>query len=540
MTQERSSSRGPRLRIVAVNDVYLLDAFPRFAGLVAHARTHDPADAMLVTLAGDFVAPSLLSSLDFGAGMVECINAVGFTHVCLGNHEDDIEPAELRARVRELRPKCLGTNVRGFEPELPRSDTIVVRASSERAGAGAEVTVGIVGVVMHDRSVYRRDPFGGVTLLPANEAALAERARLRGLGCTSVIALTHQPVHEDRALAAALAAAPREAFPVVLGGHEHVWFLEKVAGTTIVKATADAVNAAVIDLEWHDLDGPPTVEVKLHEVAKYPEVPEIRALVDHHLRRVTELSEATLLVLPKGTTLSSVGTRAHQTTMGTLLATRVRTALGADACVFNGGGIRASRTYDTCFSYGDLQAEVPFENEIVVVELPGAVLSAAVAASRARAPVESGGFLQVCDALEVGADGHVVAVGGVPLDPTLGYRVALVRNLFLGMDHNAPLVAFARDFADKVPPSGCGRDVKLVLLESFAKNLWSELGGFARVDRDHDGRVTRAELAAAITDYTRRPPSDVAAGIVLRTLDEDHDQVVSPEEAARAEAKKHR
>jgi len=527
MTQ--STPRGPRLRIVAVNDVYVLDAFPSLAGLIAHAREHDPADALLVTLAGDFVAPSLLSSLDFGAGMVDCINAVGFTHVCFGNHEDDIEPAELSARVRELRPTCLGTNLRGFEPELPLHDIVEVRSPS-----GQEVKVGVVGVVMHDRTVYRRPPFGGVTLLPANDAALAERRKLRGMGCAHVIALTHQPIGEDRALAAALPEG--EAFPVLLAGHEHQVFLETIGGTTIVKASADAVKAAVIDLEWQTPGAPaPKVTVALHEVRKYPEDPAIRARVDGHNRRVTALAEATLLVLPEGAALSSVGTRLRQTTMGTLLATRVRAALGADACVFNGGGIRAAKVYDTCFSYGDLQAEVPFENEIVVVELPGSVLAEAVRVSRAKAPVESGGFLQVCDALRVGEDGAVVEVAGQPLEPTKGYRVALVRNLFLGMDQNAPLVAFARDFPEKIPPSGCGRDVKLVLLESFAQNLWAQLGGFAAVDRDNDGHVSHAELSVAITEYTRRPPSDVAAGIVLRALDEDHDQRVSPEEAARVD-----
>lgn len=529
MTNE--SPRGPRLRIVAVNDVYLLDGFPSLAGLIAHARTHDPADALLVTLAGDFVAPSLLSSLDAGAAMVDCINAVGFTHVCFGNHEDDIEPHELRDRVRELEPKCLGTNIRGFDPELPLHDIVEVSTP-----AGDAVKVGIVGVVMHDRSVYRRDPFGGVTLLPANDAALAERAKLRGLGCAHVIALTHQPIGEDRALAAALPEG--EAFPVLLAGHEHQVFVETIGGTTIVKASADAVRAAIVDLEWSTPEAlAPKVTVVLHDVHKYPEDPAIRTRVDHHNKAVTELSEATLLVLPEGAELSSVGTRIRQTTMGTLLATRVRAALGADACVFNGGGIRAAKRYETCFSYGDLQAEVPFENEIVVVELPGGVLSEAVRVSRAKVPVESGGFLQVCDNLRVGDDGRIVEALGAPLDETKSYRVALVRNLFLGMDHNAPLVAFARDFPERIPPSGCGRDVKLVLLESFAQNLWGKLGGFAAVDRDHDGRVSHAELETAITEYTKRPPSNVAAGIVLRALDANHDEVVSPEEASSADEK---
>lgn len=545
MTSPSQGSRGPHLRIVSLNDVYLLDHLPRLASLVEHARTVDPADVLLVTLAGDFVAPSLLSSLDFGVGMVDLMNAVGVTHACFGNHEDDIEPDELSSRVRELNAVCLGTNVRGFAPELPTSDVIVVRASTradERKNeAPREVRVGLVGVVMDDLTVYRRVPFGGARLLPANQAACDERARLMASGCSTVIALTHQPLPDDRALARALPV--NQGFPLILGGHEHQASLEREGSTVIVKAAADAVSVGVTDLVWpasteSQGDGP-TVSAVLVDVAAFAERGDVRAKVDAHMKRVDELSSAILLVVEEDTELSSIGTRSRQTSMGTLIASRVRVALGAEVCIFNGGGIRAGKTYEGTFSYGDLQAEVPFENEIVVVPLPGQVLADAVRVSRSRAPVESGGFLQVCDHTAVGADGTITHVAGEPFDPSRTYRVALVRNLFAGMDHVAPIVAFASAHPLAIPPALSGRDVKLVLLESFARNLWTKLGGFQTVDANGDGRVTRDELAMAITAYTREPPSDVAAGIVLRALDRDHDQQISEDEAAQGDGTSH-
>ncbi|MBK6462211.1 MAG: 5'-nucleotidase C-terminal domain-containing protein [Myxococcales bacterium] len=527
------TERGPTLRIVAVNDVYSLEHLPRLASLLREAREVAPADRLLVTMAGDFVAPSVLSSLDAGRGMVDCMNALGFTHAVLGNHEDDVPPEELRARVRELEATCLGTNVRGFEPALPVSEVVSVCAPGP---AGRSVRVGLVGVVMDDPTAYRRPPFGGVTLLPPNDAAIAEAERLRAAGCATVLALTHQPLALDRALARGWPA-----FPVLLAGHEHQPSLEREGETWIVKGGADAALAAVIDLAWpaeaHGADAP-SVRVALHDVSRFPEDPAVRARVATHMAKVEALTSATLLVLDPGEELTSVGVRARQTSLGTLLASRVRDALGAEVGLFNGGGIRGAATYRGGFSYGHLQTEVPFENEMVVVAVPGASLSAAVQASRARAPVESGGFLQVCSAVDVGPDGQVIRVGGAPLDPARVYRVALVRNLFAGMDRNEPLLALARERPELIPPPDSGRDVKLVLLESFAAGLWRALGGFDAVDADHDGRVDGSELERAIADHTGAPEprrAAIAAGIVMRALDTDDDERISREEAAVAD-----
>src|SRR5262249_22909258 len=168
------------------------------------------------------------SSLDAGRGMVDCLNAVGVTHVTFGNHEDDLTTDELRARAKELHAKWLATNVRAFDPALPVSDVVVVRAPGGRALRGR-----LVGVVMDDRGIYRRQPFGGGTIEPPNAAARRETARLLAEGCACVVPLTHQTMEADRALARE-EQDPR--FSVIVGGHEHEIHVEQIAGTWIVKA----------------------------------------------------------------------------------------------------------------------------------------------------------------------------------------------------------------------------------------------------------------------------------------------------------------
>jgi 2',3'-cyclic-nucleotide 2'-phosphodiesterase (5'-nucleotidase family) len=531
------SARGPTLRIVCINDVYSLENLPRLRALVCHHATTNPADAIMVTLAGDFVSPSILSSLDAGRGMVDCMNAVGVSHAILGNHEDDIPVDELRARLRELRAVVIGTNLPTFDPPLPAHVVVEVAAPG-----GRSVRVGVVGVVMDDAAVYRHVPFGVAHVEPPNESAMREATRLvRDERCACVVPMTHQTIADDRALAHD-ERAPK--FPVIIGGHEHVPFIEQDEGTWIVKAGSDAINAVVVDLAWPAIapvDEPdlPHVIVLLDPVAAYEEDAPLRARVDALMARVRDLEAATLMSIAPGETLSSIGTRARQTSLGSLLCSRVRDALDAQACLFNGGGIRGGREYTRHFTYGDLKNEVPFDNEVVAVRLPGRVIREAVAWSRAHAPDESGGFLQVDDRMSVDEPSHVVTrIDGAPLDDAREYCVALVRDFFRGMDHVEPLVRFAIEHPEKIPPTGSGRDVKLVLVDAFALALWKRLGGFDAVDANHDGIVTAKEIAAAVARVTEEAPSSITGDLVLHAVDRNHDDAVSRDEAPETDPSK--
>lgn len=57
------------LRIIAINDVYELEDLPRLGTALREAREQaGPNVTVLGVLAGDFLAPSILSSLDKGKG----------------------------------------------------------------------------------------------------------------------------------------------------------------------------------------------------------------------------------------------------------------------------------------------------------------------------------------------------------------------------------------------------------------------------------------------------------------------------------------
>jgi 2',3'-cyclic-nucleotide 2'-phosphodiesterase (5'-nucleotidase family) len=80
-------SRLAHVRLVAINDVYELTNLPK---LQAFLSKLSPSPAAVV-LAGDFLSPSPLSSIDGGRGMVSTLRAVGLTHCSFGNHEAGLE-----------------------------------------------------------------------------------------------------------------------------------------------------------------------------------------------------------------------------------------------------------------------------------------------------------------------------------------------------------------------------------------------------------------------------------------------------------------
>ena len=525
--------RGPALRVICINDVYTLEHLPRLKNLVQHHTVTRPADRLLVTLAGDFIAPSILSSLDKGAGMIDCLNAIPITHVMFGNHEDDVGMAELVKRVAELRATWLNTNLPGFRPALPTHQIIEVT----RPG-GRTVRVGLLGLLADQPGLYRPGAFGGHPIEPANETALRFTRRLvEDDGCACVIPITHQDRADDHALAR-LQRAPR--FPIIIAGHEHEVILDDVEGSWVIKAGAEAANAVVVDLIW-PAEAPtagtpdlPAVTLTLQEVHGFPEDPELRARVDRHMAAVRQLDGATLIRIAPGAPLSSVGIRSRQTSMGTVLCSHLRDALEADGCLLHGGGVRGEHVYEDRFTYADLKTVLPYANETVVVRMSGQVVRDAVASSRAAAagmPEGANGYLQVDDGMMVGPDDVVTAIAGQPIDLARDYRIATVLGLLGGMNGIEPLLQHARDRPDTVPPRDSGREIKVILVDAFSIELWQQLGSFDDTDADRDGKVTTAELASAIARTTAEPPSEIVVHDVLRMVDADGDGTISRHEA---------
>lgn len=159
------------LRIIAINDVYELDNFPHFS--TARKLESAGANLTIATLNGDFVAPSLLSSLDKGHGMVDCMNIAGIDYVCFGNHENDIPLNQLHNRIKESKFTWINSNMQSLPlpPDIGcLPDRVIIEVKSDDASSIRKVA--LLGLNTEDPSIYPPGAFGGCKIEPLNETAV--------------------------------------------------------------------------------------------------------------------------------------------------------------------------------------------------------------------------------------------------------------------------------------------------------------------------------------------------------------------------------
>jgi 2',3'-cyclic-nucleotide 2'-phosphodiesterase (5'-nucleotidase family)/Ca2+-binding EF-hand superfamily protein len=536
------STMGLWLRIIQINDVYELDAFPNLQTLIQqHKRSpgsENGPDKTLVICAGDFLAPSLLSSLDKGAGMVDCLEAVGVTHVCLGNHETDVGDQALTERILTSKFAWINTNVPSLNEAL--GVNTVPHDVIEVSNGKMTKKVGILGLLTHDPSLYRPGAFGGAAIEPIIPFTEKYIAKFRSQ-VDVMIPMTHQGITEDRAFAQHFGG---EVFPVVLGGHDHEPFDEVKRGARIVKAGMDAEKAAVIDLQWDDESSDestraPSVSVVILPTSDFAPDPIVAKRVQAHNKILQELERSPLFSLrnwkpPSGEAFSTANNRVGPSTGSTALTTMLRMGMRAHCAIVNAGSIRANQEYDQngYFFWSDLKAEIPFPTGMVACYIPGRVLETTIRHSRQGArqtpPVSKGGYLHTCNNIQYNDEKQCIeTIRKAPFNPDEVYLTAFPFQFFSGIDNHEPLLEWAKEsgvhlILDSAIPA------KMVLVEIFSALVWMHLGSFEEIDRDHDGVLKRDEVKARVAEIYGTEVADLVVDNIMAVADMNGDGTITP------------
>ncbi|MDM7324041.1 MAG: 5'-nucleotidase C-terminal domain-containing protein [Thermus sp.] len=377
--------------------------------------------------------------------------------MALGNHEFDLGPGPLAEFLRGARFKAVSANL-GVERE-PRLKGLLAPYAVVMVGGEK---VGVIGLTTPDtREISNPGPT--VDFLDPYESAQKAVYELLQKGVNKIVVLSHLGYGEDLKLARRLVGAQ-----VIVGGHSHTLlgsFPHKElapAGPypTVVKNPEGKDVLVVQAWEWGKVVGLLEVtfdakgEVVAYKGEPFLMTPEVSP--EDFFAKEALLAYAQPVVALMGQVIAQakvdlIGERAvvrrRESNLGNLITDgmvwKTRNA-GVRIALQNGGGIRASISKGP-ITVGKVYEVLPFGNTLVVMDLKGKEIKAALENGVSQWEQTAGRFLQVSGLryafdLSRPAGDRVVRVevkaetGYVPLDLEATYRVVVNSFIAAGGD----------------------------------------------------------------------------------------------------------
>jgi 2',3'-cyclic-nucleotide 2'-phosphodiesterase (5'-nucleotidase family) len=418
-----------------INDVYQTAPVDGVGGLARVAtikqRLKDEGRTPFLVLAGDFLSPSVASSVFKGEQVVAALNAIGLDLATLGNHEFDFGDDLLIQRMKEARWQWVVSNVVDRRTGRP-----IGGAAPYLIKQFGALKVGFIGLCL-TTSEIAAEKLTHTRLIDPLTAAGRFLPMLERQGAQVIVAVTHLPFAEDRRLL--------ERFPqidLVLGGHEHFPITATTGRALISKAGSDAKFVARIDVTRRANGRVERFFQMIPVTADIPDEPRAAEVIATYETRLGVELDAVLGEITVPLNAEAVRLRASEQPIGNLVADMMRQRVDADVAIINSGSIRGDRVYPAGpVRRRALVAVHPFGNVICKVEVAGTVLLQALNSGVSKMPAAAGQFPQVSGLtmtvnLSAPAGNRVrdVKINGVPLDPAKRYTVALPDFLLKGGD----------------------------------------------------------------------------------------------------------
>ncbi|KAJ3120840.1 hypothetical protein HK098_004205 [Nowakowskiella sp. JEL0407] len=404
------------INILHFNDVYHLDpfakepvgGFARFSHLVNEKR-QSYSIPPLVLFSGDLFNPSLESSVTKGKHML-VVNHLDIDAACYGNHDFDFGVDQLVSLAGQCNFPWLLSNV--FEPN---STTPLAKGHSYLILTRENITFGIIGLVESEwlDTLAQTPPLlfqdfisTGKSLTQKLKAGEMVDKNGKNVKCDFVIALTHMRVPNDELLAEKVPE-----IDLILGGHDHEWFLKgggvKHEGDVyegdirVLKSGCDFKDLGEIELiiqvDEHGSKSILSKKVTRNRITK--EIPESPTILEEIAKATASIKSSMSKVIGITSTqweARSTVCRLGESNVGNFAADLMRFAYDTDMAFIGGGTIRSDTTYGPGeITIRDIMEIFPFDDPCVVIKIKGADFWQALENSVSEVPKMEGRFPQV-------------------------------------------------------------------------------------------------------------------------------------------------
>jgi 5'-nucleotidase / UDP-sugar diphosphatase len=430
---------GPRVAapvtFLQMNDVYTMVPIDGLGGLARVATQKRQLAAAgrrpYLVMAGDFLSPSVASSVFKGEQMIAALNAAGLDLATLGNHEFDFGDDVLIQRMREAQFEWVVSNVVDTNTGQP-----IGGAAAYLVKTFGALKVGFLGLCLNTDEITA-DKLKHSRIIDPLVAAGQYLPILKREGATVIVAVTHLAFDTDRALV--------EKFPeidLVIGGHEHFLITSTENRTLISKAGSDAKALARIDLNRTPGGTVERFYELLPVTSAIPDDPRTAAVIASYESRLSSELETVVAISRVSLDGISQHLRSSETNLGDVVADAMRADAGSDLVILNSGSIRGNRI----FPPGPLRRRTlveihPFDNVIVKLSMPGRAVLQALNSGVGKLPAASGAFPQVSGMRIIvdpkappGERVRDVRVNGEPLQMDRMYTIGVTDFIFRGGD----------------------------------------------------------------------------------------------------------
>lgn len=394
-----------------------------FAGLKTLFDQLDP-DALRFGV-GDFLFPNTLAKKrDGGRHRIDLLNSFNLTASALGNHDLDGGAENTRARLIESNFIWMAANA--LNPDgsyfTGEQQLLIVERVGIKIAVFALMSEETPGLVIRENNI---------TFAPiiSTAATMIEKAQQRG--AQIIIALTHMEPYEDQLLAKEV-----NGINAIFGGHDHSKTAEYIGDTLLIKAGQEAewlANVTFVE-QQNGMFWPSYNFIKNQHIKEHSKVLQ-KAKQYQQAQDALEGSNKTIAILDKDYDTLEDNLRSRNSEFATLIAASLQERARAELGFLFGGCIRNKHIYKRGdpFTYRDALKELPFGDQLAVIEAPGEMLIEALENGVSKMPANYGSFPQLSDitysfdeAKPVGKRiiPESVFIQGQPLDKKRKYKVA--------------------------------------------------------------------------------------------------------------------
>jgi len=384
----------------------------------------------LVLVAGDILQGTPMSTVFKGEPDIRCLNAMGVDAMTVGNHEFDFGLDNFLKLKEQAAFPFLSANI-----VLKESGQLLCQPALEVPLEGS-VTFTIIGATTQE-FLTTTQAENVATLDVLDSVTAVSRIYAKAIEHGPVLLLSHSRQETDRRIAKALPD-----LTAVIGGHDQILLSPYgIEGRVpILQAFEKGRYLGRIDLRIDPISRRAKLinASYIKVTADIAPAPEISAIVnDYNARLGKKFKE----VIGRCDTFLD-GEREHiryqETNLGDFITDIMRAHTGAQIAMINAGALRAS-IKEGPITVEDVFKAMPYDNELVRVELTGAEIQQALQRSvRGAREDEDGGFLHVAG-ITFNIRGRTVenirvGAGQQPIEPAAIYSVVVPDFLASGGD----------------------------------------------------------------------------------------------------------